>query len=127
MSRGATLRPVSARDRTVTLILVSAAIAAWFVVAIVFTTISPEGDASAQLVGALALGAAVGLTVWPLLWSASRHSQGGLVTSARRSGLVGLVIAILVVLRAIDVVTTPVLISLVVGAVLVEVAFSLRR
>lgn len=50
-----------------------------------------------------------------------------LVISARRSALVGLLIVILVVLRAIDVVTLPVLLFLVVGAVLVEVAFSLRR
>ncbi len=127
MSHGSTLRPVSARERTVTLILVSAAIVAWFVVAIVFTMVSPERDAGAQLFGALALGAAVGLTIWPLLWSGSRSSPGALLTSARRSGLVGLLVSILVVLRAIDVVTLPVLLFLIVGGVLVEVAFSVRR
>jgi hypothetical protein len=36
-------------------------------------------------------------------------------------------VTILVVLRAIDVVALPVVIFLIVGAVLVEVAFSLRR
>lgn len=118
---------MSARDRTVTLILVIAALVAWLVVAIVFATISPAGDAGAQLLGALALGIATGLTVWPLFWSASRNSPGGIVTSGRRSGLVGLVITILVVLRAIDVVALPVVLFLVVGAVLVEVGFTLRR
>lgn len=127
MTHGATLRPVSARDRTVTLILVSAAIAAWFVVAIVFTMISPVGNAGVQLLGALTLGFAVGLTLWPLLWSASRSHAGAIITSGRRSGLAGLLVTILVVLRAIEVVTAPVLLSLVVGAVLVEVAFTLRR
>ncbi len=127
MTHGATLRPVSARDRTVTLILVSAAIAAWFVVAILFTMVSPVGNAGAQLLGALALGAAVGLTLWPLLWSASRSHPGAITASGRRSGLAGLLITILVVLRAIDVVTVPVLLFLVIGAVLVEVAFTLRR
>ena len=127
MSAGTTLRPVSARDRTTTAVLVIAAITAWFVVALVFTTVSPERDAVAQLIGALGLGAAVALTLWPLLWTASRTSPGALVASARRSALAGLVVAILVILRAIDVVTVPVLLFLIIGAVLVEVAFSLRR
>ena len=127
MSSGTTLRPVSAQDRTVTLILVSAAIAAWFVVAFVLTMVSPAGDAGAQLLGAIALGAAVSLTLWPLLWSATRHRPGAIATSARRSALVGSVIAILVILRAIDVVTAPVVIFLVVGAVLIEVGFTVRR
>jgi len=127
MTAGDTLRPVSARDRTITLILVVAALIAWFAVAVVFTTVSPVGDAGAQLFGALALGAAVGLTVWPLLWSASRGSPAGIVTSGRRSGLVGLVVTILVVLRTLDVVVLPVVLFLVIGAVLVEVAFTLRR
>jgi hypothetical protein len=118
---------VSAQDRTVTIILVSAAIAAWLMVASVFTQISPVGDAGAQLLGALALGAAVGLTLWPLLWSASRSTPGSLLTSGRRSALAGLVVSSLVVLRAIDVVTLPVLLFLVVGAVLVEVAFAVHR
>ena len=127
MRAGATLRPVSARDRTVTLVLVGAAVAAWLLLALVFSTVSPERNAGAQLLGALALGTAVALTIWPLLWSASRDTPGAMVTTGRRSWLVGLVVTILVVLRAIDVVTLPVLLFLVVGAVLVEVAFSLRR
>lgn len=127
MIPGTTLRPVSARDRTTTLVLVAAAIAAWFVVAFIFTMVSPERDAVAQLLGALALGTAVALTLWPLLWSAGRGSPGAVVTSGRRSALAGLLVTILVVLRAIDVVTVPVLIFLIVGAVLVEIAFSLRR
>jgi len=127
MSSGATLRPVSARDRTVTLILVIAAIVAWFVVAFVLTMISPEGDAGAQLFGALALGAAVSLTLWPPLWSATRHAPGAIATSGRRGALVGLVIAILVILRAIEVVAMPVVVFLIVGAILVEVGFTLRR
>lgn len=127
MIRGATLRPVSARERTITLILVTSAIVAWFVVALIFATISPAGNAGAQLLGALALGTAVGLTLWPLLWSARRSHAGALVAAGRRSALVGLVVSILVVLRAIDVVTLPVVVFLIVGAALVEIAFTLRR
>ena len=118
---------MSARDRTITLVLVGAATAAWLLVALVFIAVSPEQNAGAQLLGALALGAAVALTAWPLLWSASRSTPGAMVAAGRRSGLAGLVVSILVVLRAIDVVTLPVLLFLVVGAILVEVAFSLRR
>jgi hypothetical protein len=127
VSDGATLRRVSAKERTITTVMVIAAIVAWLVVALVFTFVSPVGSASAQLMGAIALGAAVGLTLWPLLWAASRSNPGGLVAAGRRSGLAGLVLTSLVVLRAIDVVTLPVALFLVIGAVLVEVAFSLRH
>jgi hypothetical protein len=125
--RGATLRRVSATERTITTVLVAAAIGAWLVVAAVFTLVSPVGSASVQLFGAIVLGAAVGLTLWPLLWSPIRSNPGALLTAARRSALAGLVVTILVVLRAIDVVALPVVVFLIVGAVLVEVAFSLRR
>lgn len=100
---------------------------AWLVVSVVLAMLSPEGDAGAQLLGALALGTAVALTLWPLLWSASRSSAGAITTAGRRSGLVGLVIAILVILRAIDVVALPVLIFLVVGAIVVEIGFTMRH
>ena len=127
MSGEARLRPVSARDRSITLILGAVALIAWAVVAVVVTTKSPVGDAGIQLMGAVALGSAVGFTLWPLLWSASRGTQGALMTAGRRSGLAGLVVSILVVLRALDAVVPPVVLFLVVGAVLVEAAFSLRR
>lgn len=127
MSPAATLRAVSPRDRSITLVLMAAAAMAWIVVALVLTTVSPAGDAGAQLLGALVLGTAVWLTLWPLLWSTTRGSPGGLAASGRRSGLAGLVVSILVVLRALDVVVLPVVLFLVIGAVLVEVAFTLRR
>jgi hypothetical protein len=109
------------------MILVSAAIAAWFVVAFVLGFVSPEGNAGAQLVGAAVFGAAVALTLWPLLWSASRSSPGALATSGRRSFLAGAVVTVLVILRAIDVVSPVVVIFVVVCAVVIEVAFTLRR
>lgn len=132
MIGAARLGPVSIRDRTVSLVLVSSAFAAWIIVGLVFTNVSPVGSAGAQLLGALLLGAAVGLTAWPLLWSASHHADrlddaGGLVTAGRRSGLIGLVVTILVVLRALDAVALPVLLFIIITAVLVELAFTLRR
>jgi hypothetical protein len=127
MSRRATLRPVSATERTITTVLVVAAIAAWFGVAFVLAFVSPENDAAAQLLGAAVFGAAVAFTMWPLLWSAVRDRPGGLVTSGRRSVLAGSVITILVVLRAIDVVSPVVIIFVVVGAIGIEAAVTLRR
>jgi hypothetical protein len=127
MSLGTTLRPVSARDRSITLVLVAAALVAWVGVALLLTMVSPVGDAGAQLLGAIMLGSAVGLTLWPLLWSAGRRTAGSLTTAGRRAGLAGLVVSILVVLRVLDAVSLPVVLFLVVGAVLVEVALTLRR
>jgi hypothetical protein len=127
MSRGSTLRPVSGTERTITMILVVAAIAAWFVVAFVLAFVSPAGDAGAQLFGAIIFGAAAALTLWPLLWSAARHQRGSLTTSGRRSALVGLVVTVLVVLRAIDVVSSVVVIFVVVCALVIEAAFTIRR
>lgn len=127
MTPGATLRPVSATERTITMVLVAAAIAAWFGVAFVLAFISPEEDAAAQLLGAAVFGAAVALTLWPLLWSATRGRPGSLSTSARRSLLAGSVVTILVVLRAIDVVSPVIVLSVVVGAIVIEAAVTLRR
>ena len=127
MSRGTTLRPVSATERTITTILVAAAIAAWFLVAFVLAFVSPQNDALAQLLGAFVFGAAVALTMWPLLWSAIRQRPGGLATSARRSFLAGSIVTILVVLRAIDVVSPVVIVFVVIAAVVIELAVSLRH
>ena len=124
---GSTLSPVSARDRTITLVLGVAALVAWLGVVIIFVSVSPVGDAGVQLLGALSLGSAVALTAWPLLWSMRRGAPGSLVAAGRRAGLAGLVVSILVVLRVLDAVSLPVVLFLVIGAVLVEVAFTLRR
>lgn len=118
---------MSARDRTITLVLGVAALVAWLGVVIIFVSVSPVGDAGVQLLGALSLGSAVALTAWPLLWSMRRGAPGSLVAAGRRAGLAGLVVSILVVLRALDAVSLPVVLFLVIGAVLVEVAFTLRR
>jgi hypothetical protein len=109
------------------MVLVAAAIAAWFVVAFVLGYVSPEGNAGAQLFGAAAFGAAVALTLWPLLWTPTRGSPGALTSSGRRSFLAGAVVSILVILRAIDVVSPVVIVFVVVGAIVIEVAFTLRR
>ena len=127
MSRGATLRPVSASERTITIFLVAAAIAAWFVVAFVLAFSSPEDAAAVQLGGAVVFGLAVALTLWPLLWSATRARPGSLTAAARRSILAGSVVSILVVLRAIDAVNTVLVVFVVVGVIVIEATVTLRR
>ena len=107
--------------------LVAAAFVAWCVVAFVVAFASPEGHAGVQFLGALTMGTAVALTLWPLLWSATRNRESSLATSGRRSFLAGVVVSILVVLRAIDVVSAPIVLFLIVGAVLIEIGFTLRR
>ena len=127
MSRGTTLRPVSASERSITIVLVAAAIAAWLGVAFVLAFLSPENDAGTQLLGAGALGAAVALTLWPLLWSATRTRPGSLATAARRSFLAGALVSILVVLRAIDAVNMMIVVFVIAGAIVIEAAVALRR
>jgi hypothetical protein len=122
-----TLGTVSAHDRSITLALLAGAAVAWGIVALVLLTVSPVGDAGAQMLGAVSLGAAAALTMWPLLWTASRREPGSLATAARRASLVGLVVSVLVILRVLDLLVLPVVVFLVVGAFLVELAVSLRR
>jgi hypothetical protein len=118
---------VSARERTITIVLVTAAIAAWFATAFVLAFISPERDAGAQLLGAFVFGATAALTMWPLLWSLLRGNPDGLSASARRSFIVGGAITLLIILRAIDVVSPVVVLSVIVGGIVIELAFRLRH
>jgi hypothetical protein len=109
------------------MVLVASAVVAWLVLAFVLAFVSPEANAGAQLVGAVAFGAAAALTLWPLLWSASRHHPGSLIVSGRRSALVGLVVSLLVIMRAIEVVDPIIIVAIIAGAIVVELAFTLRR
>lgn len=127
LTHGSTLRPVSARERTITIVLVAAAIAAWFATAIVLAFVSPERNAGGQLLGAIVFGLTAALTLWPLLWSLVRGNPGALSTSGRRAFLVGSVVTVLVILRAIDVVSPIVVVFIIVAAVVIELAFRLRR
>jgi hypothetical protein len=127
LTRGSTLRPVSARERTITIVLVAAAIAAWFATAFVLAFVSPERNAGGQLLGAIVFGLTAALTLWPLMWSLVRSNPDALSTSGRRAFLAGSVVTVLVILRAIDVVSPIVVVFVIVAAVVIELAFRLRR
>jgi len=83
--------------------------------------------------GAVLIGAAIALTLAPLLWIAgfvrTRHIafKGDWLRAARRAALCGLVVTLLIVLRAQDALSLPMAIFVIVMPVLVEVSLSVRR
>ncbi len=126
------------RDRLANATLIVAALAAWAGVALLFTTHSPldaggQGDAPVQLAGALLLGLAVALSVWPLFWLAAFARRrriahrGDWIHSARRALIVGFVVVLLVVMRAFGVFSPPLAAFVVAMAVFVELSLTLRR
>lgn len=110
-----------------------AAIVAWVAVLWLFTTRSPVGDPATQMTGALLLGAAAGITLWPLFWLvqfARRRRiahRGDWLSAGRRALLSALVVALLVVLRALDAFSAPIAGFVVAMACLVELSLTLRR
>lgn len=93
------------KDRRWNLALFGAALAAWVLVGIIVLTRDPIAEPMAGYLGAVAIGAAVGITTMPLFWLAAfargrRIAYRGSWTRAlRRGGWVALVTGILVVLR----------------------------
>jgi hypothetical protein len=93
------------RNRRTALTLLGLAFIAWLVVLSIGSTIDPRADANAGFLGALALGAATGLTAAPLLWliSFARHRRiayrGDWLRAARRGAWVGILVAVFVVMR----------------------------
>jgi hypothetical protein len=93
------------RDRRLNLGFFAAAIAAWLAVAGIVLTRDPIVEPLAGYLGALMLGAAVGLTTIPLFWLAS-YARGRRIAyrgawgrAIRRGAWTGLVTGIFVVLR----------------------------
>lgn len=120
------------RDRLASLLLIAAATAAWGGVGALFVTRSPVGDPQALLAGAVLLGSAIGLTAAPLLWLAGfarrRVAQrGDWWRATRRGALIGLVVFLLVLVRAQGALSVPLGLFVVGMGVLVELSLSLRR
>ncbi len=121
------------RDRLTGVLLLSLAIGAWGAVAWLVTTESPVGRPVIQLIGAVAIGGAVGLTAWPLLWLLGFARQrtiayrGDWGRAGRRALILGLTVAVLVMLRGQSTLSLPLAAFVITLAILVELAFSLRR
>ncbi|HET9853362.1 MAG TPA: hypothetical protein VFP56_12780 [Candidatus Limnocylindrales bacterium] len=93
------------RDRRFVLLLLGAAALGWVAVAIVLLTVDPTADPGAGFLGGAALGAAVAVSLAPLLWLLAFARQrriayrGDWTRAIRRGAWIGLLVAVFVVMR----------------------------
>jgi len=127
-------RVVNRADRLANLTLFGLAASAWLAVAAALLLLDPVGNTGVLLAGGLLLGAAVALTIAPLLWLGGFVLHGRNIAyrgdwwrAARRALLVGLVVTLLVVLRGERLLTPPLALFIVAMAILIELTLWLRR
>ena len=124
---------MESRDRLANLGFFAAAAVVWFLVGLVLTTRDPVVDPSAGFIGAGLIGLAVALTLVPLVWLTifSRHRQiayrGDWVRAIRRSAWVGIIVAVLIVLRIQDLLELPIALFLIALTVVAEATLSAER
>lgn len=124
---------MDARDRTANLAFFAAAAIAWVVVAIIVTTRDPIEDSTAGFLGAACIGIAIALTLVPVLWLTvfGRHGQiayrGDWIRAIRRAAWVGIVVAVLIVLRLQGLLELPIALFMIALAVIAEVTLSAER
>jgi len=121
------------RDRIANVGLLLAAVVAWGLVAVIVTTRDPYADAMAGYLGALLIGLAVLITATPLLWLVvfGRHRRiafsGDWLRAARRGAWIGLLVAIVVVLRLVDAFQLPIVLFLAAIFIVAEITLSAER
>jgi hypothetical protein len=124
---------MESRDRLANLGLLGAAAVAWLLVWLVVTTRDPVADPTAGPVGAALIGLALGLTTAPLFWLAgfARNRRiayrGDWVRALRRGAWVGVVGAVLVILRIQDLFQLPIALFILVLVVVAELSLSGER
>jgi hypothetical protein len=124
---------VESRDRLANLGLFAAAALVWILVGLVVTTRDPRIDTGAGFVGAGLIGLAIGLTSVPLAWLAvfARHRRiayrGDWVRAVRRGAWIGLVVAVLVVLRLQSLFQLPVALFILTMVLVAEATLSVER
>jgi hypothetical protein len=124
---------VENRDRAANIGLLAAAAGAWGAVILVLFSRDPTEDPVAGLLGAAALGLAVGLTVVPLAWLAvfARHRRiayrGDWLRAGRRGLWAGLVVGVLVELRVLGVFSIPIALFVIVLVLFAELSLSIER
>ena len=121
------------RDRLANLGFFAAAAVVWVLVGLVVTTRDPVADPAAGFLGAVLIGLAVGLTLVPLIWLTvyGRHRQiafhGDWLRAVRRSAWVGIVVAVLIVLRLQGLLELPIALFMIALAVVAEATLSAER
>lgn len=124
---------MEARDRTANLACFAAAAVVWVLVGLVVTTRDPLVDPSAGVIGAILIGLAIALTVVPLLWLTvfGRHRQiayrGDWLRAVRRAAWVGIVAAVLVVLRLQGLLELPIALFMITLVMVAEATLSAER
>ena len=124
---------MEARDRTANLACFAAAAVVWILVALVVTTRDPSVDRSAGFGGAILIGLAVTLTIVPLAWLTvfGRHRriayQGDWLRAVRRAAWVGIVVAVLVVLRVQGLLELPIALFMIALVIVAEATLSAER
>ena len=124
---------MASRDRLLNLAILAGAVAAWVVVALVVLNKDPIEDPVAGLLGAIAMGTAVGLSATPLFWLAvfARHGRiayrGDWLRAARRGLWLGLVVGLFVELRVVGVFSLPIALFVIVLVVFAELTLSIER
>jgi hypothetical protein len=124
---------MEARDRLLNLAVLAAAAVVWVLVALVVTTRDPVKDPLAGFIGAALIGSAVALTLIPIAWLVvfARHRRiayrGDWVRAARRGGWIGLIVAILIVLRLQAALELPIALFIVALAAVAEATLSAER
>ncbi len=124
---------MDARDRTANLAIFGAAAIVWVLVGLVVTTRDPLVDPSAGFIGAMLIGLAVALTLIPLMWLTvyGRHRQiayrGDWLRAVRRSAWVGIVVAVLIVLRLQGLLELPIAVFMIALVLVAEATLSVER
>jgi hypothetical protein len=124
---------MDARDRTANLGFLGAAVLVWLIVGWVVTTRDPISDPSAGVIGALSIGLAVTLTLTPLLWLTvfGRHRRiayrGDWARAIRRSAWVGIVVAVMIVLRVQGLLELPIALFMIALVIVAEATLSAER
>jgi hypothetical protein len=124
---------MDSRDRLANLGILASAGIVWLLVALVITTRDPVQEPGAGFVGAMLIGLAVGLTLIPIFWLVvfARHRRiayhGAWIRAVRRGAWVGIIVALLVVLRIQGLLAWPIALFMIALAAVAESALSAER
>jgi hypothetical protein len=121
------------RDRMANLGFFAAAAIVWVLVGLIVTTRDPVADPMAGFLGAALIGLAMALTLVPLIWLAvfSRHRmiafRGDWIRAIRRATWVGIVVAVLIILRIQGLLELPIALFMMALAAIAEATLSTER